>query len=205
MAPGGPFIPPGFGPMPPWGTLYHPPGAYPPGPPAYPPLPPRPPPLAPLPPSPHSASAVVDPSLAELRSAVERLQSESREIRAGGSGGRSDLSSYAIAHLRKLHSSISARDSPGLHSQMTMGLEIALAPRAHKSILALGVCCSTDVKDIDMKFSWIGDGIFSETLGYCEAEGEDLTPEQIRAEKRKVINFYQQERAKAVALVAKYP
>lgn len=100
---------------------------------------------------------------------------------------------------------MSARDSPGLHSQMTMGLAIALAPRAHKSLLALGQCCSTDVKDIDMKFSWIGDGIFSETYGYCEAEGKDLTPEPVRSVERKVINFHRQERAKAIALVAKYP
>lgn len=205
LAPGGAFAPPGFGPMPPWGTLYHPPGSFSPGPPAYPPLPLGLPLAAPPPHSSPLASAVVDPSLAELRTAVERLQSETREIRSGGSGSRSDLSSYAVAHLRKLHSSMSARDFPGLHSQITMGLSIALAPRAHKSILALGLCCSTDVKDIDMKFYWIGDGIFSETFGYCEAEGEDLTPEQIRAVERKVINFYRQERAKAIALVAKYP
>lgn len=88
---------------------------------------------------------------------------------------------------------------------MTMGLKIALAPRAHKSLLALGLLCSTDVKDIDMKFSWIGDGIFAETFGYCEAEGEELTPEQVRSIERKVISFHRQERAKAVALVAKYP
>jgi hypothetical protein len=136
---------------------------------------------------------------------VERLQSETREIRSGGSGGRSDLSAYAIGFARKLHSSISARDSPGLHAQMSMGLEIALAPKAHKSLLGLGMLCSSDVKEIDMKFSWIGDGIFAETLGFCEAEGDDLSPEQVRSIKRKIINFHRQERAKAVALVAKYP
>jgi hypothetical protein len=88
---------------------------------------------------------------------------------------------------------------------MTMAFEIALAPRTHKSLLALGQCCSSDVKDIDMKFSWIGDGIFSETYGYCEAEDENLTPEQVRSVERKVINFHRQERAKAIALVVKYP
>lgn len=152
--PGGPVTPPGFGPMPPWGTLYYPPGApYAPAPLAYPPLPRGPPPAAFVPPSSPSASAVVDPTLAELRSAVERLQSETQEIRSKGSGSRTDLSAYAVAYIRKLHSSMSARDSPWLHSQMTMGLEIALAPRAHKSLLALGLLCSTDVKEIDMKFS----------------------------------------------------
>jgi hypothetical protein len=170
--PGGPFAPPGFGPpgfgpLPPWGTLYHPPGSFPLGPPGYPPLPPGRPPAA-TPPSALSASAsgVVDPSLAELRLPVERLQPETREIRSGGSGGRSDLSAYAIGLARKLHSSISARDSPGLHAQMSMGLEIALAPKAHKSLLGLGMLCSSDVKEIDMKFSWIGDGILCRNPGF---------------------------------------
>jgi hypothetical protein len=205
MGPGGPFPPPGFGPMPPWGTLYHPPGSFAPAPSTYPllSLGPRPAAIPPPPPS-ASASRVVDPSLAELWSAVERLQSETREIRSGGLGSRTDLSAYAVGHARKLHSSISARDSPKLHSQISMGLEIALAPRAHKSLLALKLLCSTDVKDIDMKFSWIGDGIFALTFEYCEAEGEELTPEQVRSIERKVISSHRQERAKAVALVAKY-
>jgi hypothetical protein len=137
-APKGPFVPlaygpPGFGPMPLWGTLYHPPGSLP------------------------------------------------------------------------LHSSISARDSPGLHAQMSMGLEIALASRSHKSLLGLGMLCSSDIKEIDMKFSWIGDGIFAETQGFCEAEGDEPTHEQVRSIEQKIINFHRQERAKAVALVAKYP
>lgn len=132
----------------------------------------------------------MDPFLAELKSAVERLQSETREIRSGGLGGRTDLSAYAVSFARKLQSSISARDSPGLHAQMSMGLEIALAPRFHKSLLGLGMLCSSDVKEIDMKFSWIGDGIFAKTLGYCEAEGDELTPEQIRSIERKIINFH---------------
>jgi hypothetical protein len=97
--------PPGFGPMPPWGTLYHPPRFLS-GPPPYPPLPPGPPSASPVPPFPASGSAVPDPSLAELRSAVERLQAETQEIRSGGSGSRTDLSAYAVAHLRKLHSSM---------------------------------------------------------------------------------------------------
>lgn len=86
-----------------------------------------------------------------------------------------------------------------------MGLEIALAPRDYKSLLALGMICSTDVKEIDMKFSGIGDEIFAESFGYCEAEGDHLTPKQVTSVERKIINFHRQERAKAVALVAKHP
>jgi hypothetical protein len=136
---------------------------------------------------------------------VEQLQSETRDLRSSGPASSTDLSGYAVAFARKLHGAISIAESPGLHSQMSMGLKIAVAPRAHKSLLALGQMCSTDIKDIDMRFSWIGDGIFNETNGFCEAEGESLSPEQIRAIERKIVNLHRQERAKALALVAKYP
>jgi hypothetical protein len=53
--------------------------------------------------------------------------------------------------------------------------------------------------------SWISDGIFNGTYGYCEAEGENLSAEQVRFVERKVINFHRQERAKAIALVANHP
>lgn len=136
---------------------------------------------------------------------VEQLKLDTRLMRSGGSSSCTELSAYAVAHIRKLHGAISVRDSPGLHSQMSMGMEIALAPKDWQSIYAWGLPCNTDVKDIDMRFSWIADGIFAETLGYCKAEGGSLTPKQKRAIERKVINFHRQERAKAVALVAKYP
>jgi hypothetical protein len=126
-------------------------------------------------------------------------------MRAGGPSSCTDMLAYAVAHIRKLHGAISARSLPELHAQMSMGLEIAVAPNDWQSILGLGIMCVTDVKDIDMRFSWIADGIFAETLGYCEAEGKVLSYEQKKAIKRKVINFHRQEKAKAVALVARYP
>jgi hypothetical protein len=136
---------------------------------------------------------------------VAQLKSDTRLLRSGGSSSCIDLSAYAVAHLQKLRGAISVRDSAGLHSQMSIGMEIALAPKDWQSIFCLVLTCNTDVKDINMQFSWIADGIFAETLGYCEAEGKSLTPEQKRAIERNVINFHRQERAKAVALVAKYP
>jgi hypothetical protein len=88
-----------------------------------------------------------------------------------------------------------------------MGLKIALAPRARKSVLALDMTCSTDVKETDMRFSWIGDGIFAETIRYCNRLCSWYLSRLDRwsSSSRKVINFHRQERAKAIALVAKYP
>jgi hypothetical protein len=64
--------------------------------------------------------------------------------------------------------------------------------------------CSTDIKDIDMKFSWIGDGVFNKSNGFCEAEGENLSPEQVRAIERNTISLHRRERAKALALARTY-
>jgi hypothetical protein len=98
-----------------------------------------------------------------------------------------------------------ARDSSGLRAQMSMGLEIALALKDWQSILGLGLICVTDVKDIDIRFSWIADGIFVKTLCSCEAKRKVVFPNQKRAIEHKVINIHRQEKAKSVALMAKYP
>lgn len=136
---------------------------------------------------------------------VEKLQSETRDIRSGGVSGRSALSAYAVAFVRKLHSGISSQESPGLFSQISMAMEMALAPKGWAPILLLAFICTTDIKHIDMKLSWIAEGVFSKTLGYCEAQGDNLSADQLRDLERKVINLHRQERAKAVALVAKHP
>jgi hypothetical protein len=159
-----PSYPPGFGPIPPWG----PPGFVP---------PPRPfsgapyPGVPPFPPPPGFPTAAREPALKELKLMVEKLQSETRDIRSGGASGRSSLSAYAVTFIRKLHSGISSQDSPGLFSQISMAMEMALAPKDWAPILLLAFICTIDIKHIDMKLSWIAEGVFSETLGYCEAEG----------------------------------
>jgi hypothetical protein len=108
--------------------------------------------------------------------------------------------------MRKLHSGISSRNSLGLFSQTSMGrMEIALAPKDRASILLLALICTRDIQHVDMKLSWIAEGVFSKTLGYCEAKGENLSVDQLRALKRKVINLHRQLKAKAVALVLKHP
>lgn len=85
---------------------------------------------------------------------VEKLQSETRDIRSGGTTGRLCLSSYAMAFMRKLHSGISSQNSLGLFSQISMGrMEIALAPKDWASILLLALICNTDIKHVDMKLS----------------------------------------------------
>lgn len=199
--PGGPAFAPGFAPPPYWGPpgFMHPPGfpltGGPSAGPGFPPPLPAGPPPHPL--LPARADSVWDPALEDLRSMVEQLQSETKDLRSSGHASSKDLLGYAVAFARKLHGAISIAESPGLHSQMSMGLEIAVAPRAQKSLLALGQMCSTDIKDIDMRFSWIGDGIFNETNAFCEAEGENLSPEQIRAIERKIISLHRQQRAKA--------
>jgi hypothetical protein len=136
---------------------------------------------------------------------VEKLQSKTRDIRSGGAIGRSAFSAYAVAFISKLHSGISSHDSPGLFSQISMAMEMALAPKDWAPILLLAFICTTNIKHLDMKLSWIAEGVFSESLGYCEAEGDKLLADQLRDLERKVINLHKQERAKAVALVAKHP
>jgi hypothetical protein len=69
---------------------------------------------------------------------VEQLQSETKDLCSSGSASSTNLSGFAVAFARKLHGAISIAESPGLHLQMSMGFEIAMAPRAHKSPLALG-------------------------------------------------------------------
>jgi hypothetical protein len=203
------LFPPGYGPPPAWGSLGHLapmmpfPGASFRGYPPHPPLPSGPPPSAPVDPSVVATSW--DPALADLRHMVEQLQSETREIRSGSTTGRSSLSAYAVGFMQKLHGGISAQESLGLYSQMSMGLDIALAPKSWSPILLSGLLCNTDIKHIDMKLSSIAEGVFMETFGYCEAEEEGLTMEQLRSLEQKVINLHRQERTKAIALVAKYP
>jgi hypothetical protein len=219
VGPRGPYppsYPPGFAPPPyrgppGFGFPSHPypggPGFAPcPAPGAFPPLPAGPPPASVVMPSPSPGLASGDPALVDLQKMVKRLQSETRAIRSGGKAAASDLSAYAVGYyIRKLHGATSIQENPGLHSQMSMGLELATAPPNWSPFLALGVMCVSDVKLIDMKFSWLADGIFTERLSYLEAAGEVLTFDQKREIERKVINFHRQERAKAVALVAKYP
>jgi hypothetical protein len=202
----------GFGPPPYWGPpSFGPPVGYSfprvsgPPPLPHPPLPTGPPPTTVGGSAPAPVAAVRDPATNNLRVMVERLQSKTKKMRTSRGSSRSDLFDYAITFMRKLHGSISAKDSPWLHAQMSMGLEIALAPKAHQSILCLALLGTTDLKDIDMKLSWIAEGVFLKTLDFCEAVGEDPFPEQLRELKRRVINLHRQERAKAVALVAKYP
>jgi hypothetical protein len=92
--------------------------------------------------------------------------------------------------MRRMHSSISPQEHPGLYANMDLCVTIHGCSPSHRGVLALTGGCMMVIKNVDIKVIYLADAEFQYARRLCAEGGENLTDAQVLEIEAKVLDFH---------------
>lgn len=98
--------------------------------------------------------------------------------------------SSIMEEMRRMHSSISPVEHPGLYANMDLCVTIHGCHLSHWGILALTGGCMMVIKNVDIKVSYLADAELQFAKRLCAEGGKNLTDAQVLEIEAKVLEFH---------------